>query len=238
MAEEIKETRRDAFRKRIAEREPNLNMEDEDAYYGYMDDMVTEYDDYRKSSDAMRGNLEKSPALLDMMMAARGTENFDPVIWLVENRGLDLTALADDPEYASSLTEAHNKWLAKRVKDEETHEQAKANMPASIDAINAKAAELGLTDEQADDIIGQIFQMGNDLTIGIIPLNIFELLAKGMTRDTDVEMAREEGLAEGLDTKVNDKLRTMPKTTEHVGGRQMPVREKKPTRKVDNPFLA
>jgi hypothetical protein len=50
-------------------------------------------------------------------------------------------------------------------------------------------------------------------------------------------MAREEGIAEGLNTKVTDKLRTMPKTTEQVGGRQMPVREPKPKKKVDNFFI-
>ena len=56
MVEKIKETKREAFRRRMAEREPNLNLDDEDAYYGYMDDMVTEYDEYRTSSDAMRKN--------------------------------------------------------------------------------------------------------------------------------------------------------------------------------------
>ena len=80
--------------------------------------------------------------------------------------------------------------------------------------------------------------MGGDLEIGIVPIRIFELMAKGMTRDADVEAAREEGVAEGLNTKVTDKLRTMPKTTEQVSGRQMPMREVKPKREVENPFLA
>lgn len=236
MAKEIDETKREAFRRRMAEREPNLNLDDEDAYYGYMDNMVTEYDDYRTSSDAMRKNMDHSPALAEMFMAAREEENFDPVLWMVRNKGLDLDALRDDPEYAEKVTEAHNEWLAKRAKADEINEQAAANMPKSIEAIQAKAAELGLTDEQADEIVGEIYQMGNDLTLGIIPVNIFEMLAKGKTRDADVETAREEGIAEGLNTKVTDKLRTMPKTNEQVRGRQMPVREAKPKRQY-NPFV-
>lgn len=238
MAEEIKETKREAFRKRMAEREPNLNLDDEDAYYGYMDNMVTEYDDYRTSSDAMRKNMDHSPALAEMFMAARDEVSFDPVLWMVRNKGLDLDALRDDPEYAEKVTEAHNEWLAKRAKADEINEQAAANMPKSIEAIQAKAAELGLTDEQADEIVGEIYQMGNDLTLGIIPVNIFEMLAKGKTRDEDVEIAREEGIAEGLNTKVTDKLRTMPKTNEQVRGRQMPVKEAKPKKESYNPFLA
>lgn len=238
MAEEIKETKREAFRRRMAEREPNLNLDDEDAYYGYMDDMVTQYDEYRTSSDAMRKNMDHSPALAEMFMAAREEENFDPVLWMVRNKGLDLDALRDDPDYAEKVTEAHNEWLAKRAKSDEINEQAAANMPKSIEAIKAKAAEMGLTDEQADEIVGEIYQMGNDLTLGIIPVNIFEMLAKGKTRDADVETAREEGIAEGLNTKVNDKLRTMPKTTEQVRGRQMPAREPKPEKEEKHMFLA
>lgn len=222
----------------MAEREPKLNLDDEDAYYGYMDDMVTEYDEYRTSSDAMRKNMDNSPALAEMFMAAREEESFDPVLWMVRNKGLDLDALRDDPDYAEKVTEAHNEWLAKRAKSDEINEQAAANMPKSIEAIKAKASEMGLTDEQAEEIMDEIYQMGDNLVLGIIPVNIFEMLAKGKTRDADVETAREEGIAEGLNTKVTDKLRTMPKTTEQVRGRQMPVREPKPKKPMYNPFKA
>lgn len=236
MANEIKETRREAFLRRMAEREPNLNLDDEDAYYGYMDDMVTEYDDFRKSSEAMRQNMANSPALTEMLMAARGQDGFDPVLWMIENRGLDLDALRDDEKYAEKVTEARNAWLAKKAKDEETFEAAKANMPRSIEAIKAKQAEMGLSDEQANEIVGDIYQMGTDLTMGIIPVNIFEMLAKGKAYDKDVEEAREVGVAQGLETKVTDKLRKIPKTTEQVRGRQMPMRETKPKGQY-NPFI-
>lgn len=236
MANEIKETRREAFLRRMAEREPNLNLDDEDAYYGYMDGMVTEYDDFRKSSEAMRQNMANSPALTEMLMAARGQDGFDPVLWMIENRGLDLDALRDDEKYAEKVTEARNAWLAKKAKDEETFEAAKANMPRSIEAIKAKQAEMGLSDEQANEIVGDIYQMGTDLTMGIIPVNIFEMLAKGKAYDKDVEEAREVGVAQGLETKVTDKLRKIPKTTEQVRGRQMPMRETKPKGQY-NPFI-
>ena len=236
MAEEIKETKREAFRRRMAERKPDLNLDDDDAYYGYMGDVMDEYDSYRESSEIMRNNLSGSPALTDMLTAARGSKDFDPVIWMVEYQGLDLDALRDDPEYMTKLTEARNKWLAQRAKKDETDKQIEVNIPKSIAAIQAKRDELGLTDEQASEILSEIFKMGGDLEVGIIPIKMFELMAKGMTRDADVEMAREEGVAEGLSTKVTDKLRTMPKTTEQVSGRQTPMREVKPKRSAYNPF--
>jgi hypothetical protein len=185
----------------------------------------------------MRKNLETSPALTDMLSAARGNKDFDPVIWMVEYEGLDLDALRDDPDYMVKLTEARNKQLAQRAKKEETDKLIEENIPKSIAALQAKRDELGLSDEQASDILSEIFQMGSDLEVGIVPIRMFELMAKGMTRDEDVVAAREEGVAEGLNTKVTDKLRTMPKTTEQVSGRQMPVREPKPKKNVDNFFI-
>lgn len=238
MAEVIKESKRDAFRKRMAERAPELNMDDEDEYYGYMDNMVSEYDDYRASSDVLRKNLDKSPALTDMLIAAKGKADFDPLVWMVEYEGLDLDALRDDPDYAAKLLEGRRKYLDNLSKKKEVDAEIEANIPRSIDAIKAKSAELGLSDEQAKEILAEIFKMGDELEKGIIPVEVFALLAKGKTRDEDVEMAREEGIAEGLNTKVTDKLRTMPKTTESVGGRQMPVREAKPKAKMSNPFMA
>lgn len=237
MAEEIKETKKEAFRRRMAERKPDLNLDDDDAYYGYMGDMMDEYDTYRESSEIMRRNLDHSPALTDMLTAARGNKEFDPVIWMVEYQGLDLDALRDDPEYMAKLTEARNKWLAQRAKKDDTDKQIEANIPRSIEAVMAKRDEMGLSDQQVSEILAEIFQMGGDLEVGIIPIKMFELMAKGMTRDADVELAREEGLAEGLNTKVEDKLRSLPKTTEQVRGRQMPVREAKPKKKVDNFFI-
>lgn len=237
MAEEIKETKKEAFRRRMAERKPDLNLDDDDAYYGYMSDMMDEYDTYHESSEIMRRNLDHSPALTDMLTAARGNKEFDPVIWMVEYQGLDLDALRDDPEYMAKLTEARNKWLAQRAKKDDTDKQIEANIPRSIEAVMAKRDEMGLSDQQVSEILAEIFQMGGDLEVGIIPIKMFELMAKGMTRDADVELAREEGLAEGLNTKVEDKLRSLPKTTEQVRGRQMPVREAKPKKKVDNFFI-
>lgn len=238
MAKEIKKTKREAFRERMAQRKPDLNLDDEDAYYDYMGNVMDEYDTYRESSEIMRRNLEQSPALTDLLTAARGNKDFDLVVWLVEYEGLDLDALRDDPEYMVKLTEARNKQLAQRAKKEETDKQIEENIPKSIEALHAKKAELGLSDEQASSILAEIFQMGSDLELGIVPIRIFELMAKGMTRDADVEMAREEGVAEGLNTKVTDKLRKMPKTTEQIGGRQMPTKEAKPKAKVYNPFSA
>lgn len=230
-------SKRDAFRGRISQRYPDLNMEDEDAYYDRMNATMDEYEGYESNSKRLRESMERSPAMAEMMMAARDQEDFDPVVWMVMNKGLDLQALQDDPEYAEKLAAAHADYLAKSSKGAEIESAMQENMPNSVEAVRAKAQELGLSDKQAEEIVGKMYQNMDDLVHGIISPEIFELFAKGESHDADVTAAREEGMAQGLNTKVDDKLRTLEKSSEHIAGAQVPVKAAVPKKKQDNMFL-
>lgn len=230
-------SKRDAFRGRISQRYPDLNMDDEDAYYDRMNATMDEYEGYESNSKRLRESMERSPAMAEMMMAAREQEDFDPVVWMVMNKGLDLQALQDDPEYAEKLSAAHAEYLAKSSKGAEIETAMQANMPQSVEAVRAKAQELGLTDEQAEEIVGKMYQNMDDLVHGIISPEIFELFAKGASHDADVATAREEGMAQGLNQKVDDKLRNLEKPTEHIAGVQTPVKAAAPKRKSSNMFI-
>lgn len=237
MAENQK-SRKDAFRERFAKRNPSLDMEDEEAYYGSADSALSDLESYEESSRRMRSSLEKSPAFAEMITAAREQEDFDPVVWAVETGRLDLDALQADKDYAAKLADAHKAALERRASQEAIDKQFNENFPKSMEAINAKAAELGLDDAAKESIIGQMYSLMDDLIVGKLSVDVFELLAKGNSHDEDVNTAREEGVAEGLNTRVNDKLRTLKNQSSRSAGRQAPMREPKPQPEVNNPFLA
>ena len=236
--EEKKElSRRDAFRERFAKSNPDLNMDDEDAYYDAAGRMMDEYEGYKAKSDRLRENIGRSPAFQDMVMASRDQDNFDPVIWMVESGQLDLDALKDDPEYSKKLAEARTKYLDGLASGKKLQEEQRANMPASIEAIQAKAAEMALDEAKTDEIVGKVFQLADDIIRGKIPVDVFEMLAKGAGYDQAVEDARAEGVAEGLNQKVDDKLRHMSAPAAPAG-RQTPAPERREEKKNKNPFLA
>lgn len=238
-AETQPQSKRDAFRGRMSQRYPDLNMEDEDAYYDQMGKAFDEYEGYENSSRRLRESMTKSPAMAEMLLAAREQEDFDPVVWMVQQKGLDLQALQDDPEYAKKLSDAHAAYLEKRAKSDEIENAMQENMPKSIEAIRAKASEMGLSDEQAEEVVGQMYQTMDDMVHGILNPEIFALLAKGGSHDEDVAQAHDEGMAEGLNQKVDDKLRTLEAQKEHVGGSQAPIRRPEPNRKRErNMFMA
>jgi len=213
-------------------------MDDEDAYYGAANQFMDEYEGYENNANTMRDNIKKSPAMAEMILASKGQENFDPVIWMVENDNLDLDALRDDPDYAKKLGAAREKHLQEIAKRNEVEKQAKENMPASIEAIKAKGAELNMNDDQIAEVVGKMYQVMDDMIYGKLSVDIFELLAKGANYDTAVEAAHDEGVAEGLNTKVDDKLRSLKNSNPNPVGRQKPIKENKQATGVNNPFLA
>ena len=235
---EDKKSMKDKFRERYSKRYPDVNMDDEEAYYGQANQMMDEYEGYEESSRKMRESLANSPVFAEMLVAAKGQDDFDPVIWMVKSKGFDLEALSSDPEYASKLAEAHNDYLEKRAKQDKIEEEMQANMPASVEAIRSKAQEMGLTDEQAQEVVGKMYKVMDDLIVGKLDPAIFEMMAKGMNYDNAVDNARAEGMAEGVSKKVDDKLRDLSGKRETPRGRQA-ARQEPPMRdKPDNPFLA
>lgn len=237
MAEE-KKSNRDRFRERYAKRYPDVNMDDEEAYYDRANSLMDEYEGYENNSRQMREQLAKSPAFAEMMVAARGQEDFDPVVWMVQNRGLDLQALQDDPDYAKKLADAHNehlKWLAKQ---KDIYEKTQENAPKSYEVVLAKAQEMGLSKEQAQEVVNNMYQIMEDLSVGKIDPSIFEIMAKGLNYNADLEAARAEGEAEGLSRKVDDKLRDLSQQASPSRGRQRARQEPPARQEVNNPFMA
>lgn len=235
---ENKKSKKDTFRERFQGRYPDVNVDNEDDYYGAANQMLDDYELFENNSRNMRDRMMKSPVFAEMIVAAGKQDDFDPVVWMVENKGLDLQALQDDPDYSKKLADAHNTYIEKRAKQDEIEKQMAENMPASIEAVRSKAAEMGLTDEQAEKVIGQMYQVMDDLIVGKIDPSMFELMAKGMNFDTAVQDAKAEGIAEGLGTKIDDKLVDLNNKRPRAGGSQRPARERRPAPEVNNPFLA
>lgn len=227
-------SKKDTFRERFGKRYPDVDLENEDAYYDSANSFMDDFERYEASTNRMRDRITKSPMFAEMLNAAAEQDDFDPVVWMVQNKGLDLQALSEDAEYANKLADAHNNYLERRAKQDEIEQAMAVNMPASVEAIRAKVAEMGISEEQGEQVIGKMYQIMDDLIVGKIDPAMFELIAKGENFDVAVSDARAEGVADGLNTKVTDKLRDISSKRERVGGRQSAVQpRKKPDEQIN-----
>lgn len=233
----VQPSKRDTFRGRVSKRYPDLNMDDEDAYYDQMGGMMDEYESYESNAKKLNDNMRKSPAMAEMLLASREQDDFDPVVWMVQQKGLDLEAAMDDPEYAEKIAQARKDYLARQAKTTELMEAMKANLPGTLEAQRTAMEEAGLGD-QYDDAIAKIFQLADDITHGKWNPEIGVLLAKGAGYDNAVSDAKDAGIAEGLNTKVDDKLRKLDGKSEYVPGSQASPKPVEPKKESKNMFLA
>lgn len=235
--EEPQLSKRDAFRQRISSSNPDLNMDDEDAYYDHMSKTMDEYDGYKKNSQRLRDSMSKSPAMAEMLLAARDQEGFDPVVWMVQQRGLDLQAAMEDPEYADKIAKARAEYQERESNGKALVEDMKSNLPNTLSEQRKALEDAGMGD-QFDSVVGSIFQLADDISHGKWDTQVGVLLAKGGQFDGAVNNAREEGMAAGLNTKVDDKLRQLDNQQEYVGGTQTPATPATPKKENKNMFQA
>lgn len=230
-------SKKDVFKERISKKNPDLDIEDEDAYYDYVGGLMDERDVYESNTERLRSTLSKSPIMMRLLTAAKDQDNFDPVLYLVENDGLDLEALQSNPEYRDKLAESRANFLKKQTDGEALKKSLEANMPKSIDMVNRVGEEMGLSDEKKEELVGKLYQVMEELIEGRIDEQIFRMLAKGDNFDKAVQDAHEEGQVKGMNTKVDDELRKMDSKSTRVSTRQTPqVQAPQPKKELRNPL--
>ena len=119
--------------------------------------------------------------------------------------------LLSDPDYSKKLAEARAKYLADVVEGDKLEAEFKKNAPVSMAEINAYCEENNIDAEKKNATIGKMYELVDNLTVGKMPVELFEMVANGLSHDDDVDYAREAGKAEGKQTKVTDKVRKLKK---------------------------
>lgn len=227
-APEEKPSKRDEFRSRIAEDYPDLDIDDEDAYYDAANERYDELKNFRTNTqnfrDALDLDAEERGTFNEMIVAASKQKDFDPVIWLVERGGLDIDALQNDPDYARKLADARKKYLDQVAEGDKITKEFEENAPKSLEEISQYCADNNIDDDTKTQAIGQMYDMIDSLMVGKMPVELFELVVKGLSHDEDVDYAREAGKAEGRQAKIGDKVRKIKKSD-----RVSPTQQSTPT---------
>lgn len=228
---------KDNFRNRFSQKYSDVNMDDEEAYYGKANQMMDEYDDQQTKLDNVRNAVGSSEDFQDLLaeLAEWNTEHPDQPYSImhylakkVQQGELDLDELSNNPDYADKIAEAQAKKTKDADEQKALEEEGSKNFEESIAMMQRVRDERGLTDEQVNSAMEKVYAIYDDLSKNLITEENFCAILDAQNYDTAVADARDEGKAEGLNTKVTDKLRKMPKTSERAGGSQSPMAEQKP----------
>lgn len=204
-------SKKDSFNSRFASRFPEVNSEDEEAYYGTLNN---EFDRIEKSDEAQKKlgeALAKDPRNAGFLMVMMNGGN--PVEYLLEQYGEDFKEALDDEEKAKEFADAVSKNLEKRAENDKLKAQATENMQKMVDALDAAQADGSFSDDEAVKAFEYLYADGgllDRIIVNDITKEDWMMLMKAAKYDdmvkeneTKVAVAREEGEIAGRNANID-----------------------------------
>jgi hypothetical protein len=222
---------RDKYRNRYKEMYPELDMDNEDAFYESANSNLDELESYRKHNAELIRTFNNNKAFAAMLMAAKHGE--DPYEWMAENLGADISELLSDPEYAKKISEATKKFNEAQAKFEASQKEYEANVKNTLAELQKIQAETGWDNEKCYDLASKVYDIIDDGKKGIITAETFKMVMNGMNFDTAVTEARNEGEVAGRNAKISEQLKkekgveNMPPTLSTSKGNTEPKKKNK-----------
>lgn len=212
--EVVDKKKKELFLERLRAKYPEIDFDDEENFYGRVNDDYEAYEGRISESAKQEGELtnlfSSDPRSADFLMSWKGGES--PAVLMMRMFGPEFGDALEDPELQEKLSEARNEYIARQSKDKELQEQAKVNLSESLANLDAVQAECGLTDEQADQVFMAFDQIVDDAIVNKVSKQTWEMIRKSLNYDQDVAAAAHEGEVRGRNTKIdaNKQKKTVP----------------------------
>lgn len=207
--EETPPSKRSLFLDRMKSRNPEVDYDDEDARYG----AFLDFDDEREgrisrleeSDTRMKELLKKDPKFAQMIMEVANGE--DAAVAFARHFGDLMNLDMEDPEVAERVVAENQERIARLAKEEEDNklfeETRNKNLSASGENISKFIEEKGIDDEKAKEMIELYVRIANEGITGEVTEETLNILFRGMSYDDAIGKAREDGLTEGRNERVD-----------------------------------
>ena len=211
-------TQRERYRTRRKEAYPDVNEDDEEAYYGQANKDLDELESYRENNKALADVFDKAPTLAGMLLAAKEGEN--PFVYLAEQAGpdLDIRELINDPDFGEKMSQALTKYQEGQVKGKQAQAEMQQNFQQSFDALKQIQQERGMSDEDCIALVEKMFGSEEDDGIigkaarGIVSKETWEAVLKAQNYDADMEEARQKAGAQAMNQRIQNPLKSFDDT--------------------------
>lgn len=205
------------FRDNFAAAYPDIDMNDEEAYFGVLNDRNDQYDKDKSRLDELEESqvkfgeaLDADPRMAELFLEMTKPGG-KPLEYLIANYAQAFSDLVNDPdneEYRKALADKIAEDSANALNQEQAEKEAEDNIGPTLDALGKVAAEEGLTDEQVSEAFNLAIKFSEGMEKGSISEDMWRTLIKGLAHDVAVEQARNEGEAAGRNQRIREKLRT------------------------------
>lgn len=202
-------SKRDSFKERMKGKYPDKDFEDDEVFFGQIND---DYDNY---DNELSGYKEREGKFADMFSSDPRSANFlmnwknggDPVVELVRQFGTDIKDAIDDPERLEEISTANKEFVESVAKEKELKETYDKNLEASLKVLEEVQQKNGLSDEQVDAAMEWLVGIVKDGVMGKFSAESIDMAMKAINHDSDVETAAHEAEVRGKNTRIEEKLR-------------------------------
>ena len=216
-AQQPPQSARERYRSRYSAAHPDLNLDDEEAFYGQANQNLDELEGFRETNRQLGETFDRNPLLAGLLMAAKEGEN--PFTYLAEQIGpdMDIRELANNPEFGTKMGEALAKYQENLAAGAKAEKEMGENFTNSMNALKELQQERGLSDEDTQALCRKLFGevdpetheivepgiIGN-AAMGIIPKEVWEAVLKAENYDADIASATDKARATALNEKIQN----------------------------------
>ncbi len=231
--------KRDIALNRMKSKYPEKNFEDEEDFFGQINDDYDEYDkqlserdkqleEYKGREKVFSDMFTGDPRKAKFMQAWKDGE--DPTIAMIRQFGPEFEDVLHDESKQEEIAAANKEYAERVAQEKQYEEEYQKNLQQSIDNISALEKN-GVDSEKLDAAFGLLIGIVRDGLMGKFSPESIEMAFKAISHDADVETAGQDGEVRGRNAKIDEKLRKSKKGdgTEPLGGKNgapEPKREK------------
>lgn len=206
-------SKRDLAKERMQGRYPDMNFDDDDVFFGRINDDFDDYDkriaEYKQREKTFSDMFSSDPRSAAFLMNWRDGE--DPAVGLVRQFGTEIKEAIDDPERQEQIAAANKEYVERVAKEKEYEEMYTKNLDASLAYLDQLQRETGMTDEEIDKVMQFVVSIVRDGVLGKFSPETIEMARKALNHDADVTRANFEGEVKGRNEKIEEKLRKSKK---------------------------
>lgn len=202
-------SKRDMMRERMQGKYPERNFDDEEEFFGAIND---DYDSYDKELSTLK---EREGKFSDMFTSDPRSATFlmnwrdgkDPAVELVRQFGTEIADAIDDPKRQEEIAAANKEFVERVAKEKELDETYKKNLAETLENLDKMQKEQGLGDDDVDKAMEFLVGIVRDGVMGKFTPETVGMALKALNHDAEVAAAAHEGEVRGKNTRIEEKLR-------------------------------
>ena len=211
---EVKKSKRDLLNKRLADKYPDRNFADDDAFFGQISDDYDEYDKqisgYKEREDALGKMFAADPRSASFLMAWKNGEH--PMTALVRQFGKDgLEELLSNDEKMEEFSKANEDYLKRVAEEKALDDEYQKNIAETLKSMEQLQKEKGLSEEDMDKAMEFLVGIVKDGIVGKFSAESIQMALNAINHDSDVAQAADEAEVKGRNANIEEKLRKKQK---------------------------